>query len=190
MIVNDVRVIGFEYSLLCLGRHILLGSILLGPTSRLNPLLPENMTQSGLSPFTNYWYEIHNFTPDTTQFIVSEKLKPIGQVYGPVHDWLPDLKQERVSIDKIDSFLLNIPMERKLGSGEERVLVLFNQLPPDGNQKTLSLSSFYSTTVTVVQRLCFDPEVARLLMTHDLTLKPGELNNIFGKKTPISGRLL
>lgn len=76
------------------------------------------MAQSQLSPFTNSWSRVHNFTPDTAQFTVSEQLKPIGQTYGPVHNWLPDLKQERVSIDPMDSFFVKTPAIRKINGDE------------------------------------------------------------------------
>jgi hypothetical protein len=76
------------------------------------------MSQSKLSPFTNTWHKVHNFTPDSAQFTVSEEIKPIGQTYGPVHNWLPDLKQERVSIDPMESFFVKIPITKKIENNE------------------------------------------------------------------------
>lgn len=65
---------------------------------------------------------------------------------------------------------------------------MFNRIPAEGKTEEFPLSKFYSTTITVIQRLCADEEKARLVVTHDLTLKPGEMSNIFGKKTlQISG---
>ena len=64
------------------------------------------MAASGLSPFTNQWHKVHNFTPDSAQFTVSEEAKPIER-----HDWMSTLKEERVSIDANDSFFAAAPIE-------------------------------------------------------------------------------
>lgn len=86
----------------------------------------ENMAQSQLSPFTNSWYKVHNFTPDSAQFTVNEETRPIGQTYGPVHSWLPDLKQERVSIDTMESFFLKTRIAGKLEQKEVDSVELSN----------------------------------------------------------------
>ncbi|KAI6223035.1 Protein XRP2 [Aphelenchoides fujianensis] len=152
------------------------------------PFIEENMIQSGLSPFTNYWHKVHDFTPETSQFTVSSQPKPIENTYGPAHNWLPELKAERVSIDPADSYFLFTPSGRGTASGEEeRVLLLFN-LPANVEEPTRA--SFYSTTNSVVHRLCADPAVARLVVAHDLDIREGELGNVLGQKNSISGKLI
>ncbi|KAI6175420.1 Protein XRP2 [Aphelenchoides bicaudatus] len=154
------------------------------------PFIEENLNKSGLSPFTNLWYKVHNFTPDDGAFTVSEQDKPIGQTYGPTHDWLPDLSQERVSIDPQDSYFKKTPILKKLSDDEERVLVIFNRQPAEGNIKEIPLLQFYSNIMSVIQRICANDEVVRLILTHDLDMKAGELANLLGKKNTLSGKIV
>ncbi|KAI6238120.1 Protein XRP2 [Aphelenchoides fujianensis] len=97
------------------------------------PFIEENMIQSGLSPFTNYWHKIHDFTPETSQFTVSSQPKPIENTYGPAHNWLPELKAERVSIDPADSYFLFTPSGR--GDGEWRGGTRPPALQPAGERR-------------------------------------------------------
>jgi hypothetical protein len=118
------------------------------------------MTQSGLSPFTNQWYRVHNFTPDSAQFTVSEKTKPIGQTYGPVHNWLPDLKQERISIDATDSFFLYTPINRNIETTEVSflsLLLLLSKVP--GTRSSPLQSTRNQESRSVSRKLLFNDNI-------------------------------
>ncbi|KAI6211796.1 C-CAP/cofactor C-like domain-containing protein [Aphelenchoides besseyi] len=139
------------------------------------PFIEENMNQSGLSPFTNYWYKVHDFTPETSQFTISQTPKPIENTYGPAHNWLPDLKAERLSIDPANSYFLFTPPTRSLETNEETILLLFNRpLKTEQPDK----SSFYSTVISVIHRICADPQLTRLVVAHDLDIREGKLISV------------
>lgn len=77
------------------------------------------MLESGLSPFTNRWHAVHDFTPETSTVVVTDDYRPDAAVYGVTYDWTATYTAERVSTTPADSYFLHTSPPAALKSRDE-----------------------------------------------------------------------
>uniref|UniRef100_A0A1I7S3H9 C-CAP/cofactor C-like domain-containing protein n=1 Tax=Bursaphelenchus xylophilus TaxID=6326 RepID=A0A1I7S3H9_BURXY len=153
------------------------------------PFIEENLLESSLPPFTNHWHLIHDFTPETSKTELSDHPKPLSSIYAPSIEWISELKQERVTVSESESFFFYNPSKVEIDNQTEDITVIIYNLQKDATQDQLCM--FYQTCWSITRRLIADNNLARMINSHDLVLKEGEMANVLGqKKNKLSGRIV
>ncbi|CAD5219594.1 unnamed protein product [Bursaphelenchus okinawaensis] len=153
------------------------------------PFIEENLLESSLPSFTNYWYRVHDFTPETSKFKVFDRPKPMNSIYSPNIEWLQELKKERVTVSENESFFFYTPCQQEVDDQIEEITIIIFHMLKDVSPEQVAM--FYQTSWSVTRRLISDSNLARMIRSHDLTLKEGELANVLGqKKNKVSGRVV
>uniref|UniRef100_A0A914BVV7 C-CAP/cofactor C-like domain-containing protein n=1 Tax=Acrobeloides nanus TaxID=290746 RepID=A0A914BVV7_9BILA len=146
----------------------------------------EHMNSAGLSPFTNLWSRVHDFTPNGRQprFILYKEPTPgslsdfqkskISKIFGI----------EGLSFHEDESFLFVTEADRNPDPSMERVLVLFKMV------ENTPIEKFYAEAVLFLRDLTTKHHL-KLLTTNDFVVQKGELQTILqSKSVKHSGRII
>ncbi|KAH7725552.1 XRP2 protein [Aphelenchoides avenae] len=138
--------------------------------------LDEHMAACELSPFTNRWSEVHNFTPESSRFTTSAEPSP-ESVGREIHVKIDQaIGIEGLRLSNADSYFFVTLPKKQREHPEERVLILVKAFH---NQPKAQL---YAETTAIIRDILSNPTV-QLLETRDLDLREGELDAILQQKT-------
>ncbi|KAI1700224.1 tubulin binding cofactor C domain-containing protein [Ditylenchus destructor] len=160
--------------------------------------IERHMTDCGMSPFTNQWSHVHNFTPETSKYTVTT-MNSASTL--PSHIVINNYMNEKfrriilmgshgLSFYPEESYFFNYSLDKQLGAYEERALILMKSFDKTSIVKSpermyheakellkdvlrQSASSSNSTSISTS---------VRLLDVKDINLRPGEYETVLQLK--------
>nr|CAD2159019.1 unnamed protein product [Meloidogyne enterolobii] len=157
--------------------------------------LQSQMHAAGISPFSNRWNQVHNFTPDSGKCNVRQNLNPKitnsfnSHLIQKLEHFLFNSKNWQFSMgNKRESKLFVAGLGIKKGGGEgqngeeEKFLLLIQPPPNENSSESGGGMRFYAESIGITKEL-INLEGIKLAAMHDIDMKQGEWENIIcGKK--------